>query len=250
MMCPDPAATAAAGVRLITIDRPGYGRSDPVADPTLVGFAHDLERLLDHLWLGQVRMVGWSCGGHYVAACAAVLAERVGDVALVATPAPDSELRWLTPSFREVARLANEDPRRALAAAAALGAPLAAAPERAGEGAFSPLDISTDDQHAAQETLTAMWMEAFSTGPEGLAADVVAVSRPWDFSTSEVRSRAALFYGDRDRLIDQSHCEWWARALTGAQVSVRRGRGYPSPIVAWSDILEALAPTPKRPGRR
>jgi pimeloyl-ACP methyl ester carboxylesterase len=249
MMCPDPVATAAAGVRLITVDRPGYGRSDPVADPTLVGFAHDLERLLDHLWLGQVRMVGWSCGGHYAAASAAVLAERVGDVALVATPAPDGELRWLTPSFREVARLANEDPRRALAAAAELGAPLAAAPERAGEGSFSPLEILTDDQTAAQETLTAMWEEAFSSGPEGLAADVVAVSRSWDFSTSEVRSRAELFYSDGDLLINQAHGMWWALALTSAQVSVHRGRGYLSPIVAWSDILAAVGQTPKGPGR-
>lgn len=26
LFCPDPVATAAAGVRLVTVDRPGYGR--------------------------------------------------------------------------------------------------------------------------------------------------------------------------------------------------------------------------------
>ena len=31
MLCPDVHATARAGVRLITVDRPGYGGSDPVA---------------------------------------------------------------------------------------------------------------------------------------------------------------------------------------------------------------------------
>src|SRR5215469_10399612 len=41
MLCPDQAATEAAGVRLITVDRPGYGRSDPVAEPTVPGFADD-----------------------------------------------------------------------------------------------------------------------------------------------------------------------------------------------------------------
>jgi pimeloyl-ACP methyl ester carboxylesterase len=122
LLCPDPAATTAAGIRLITVDRPGYGRSDPVADPTLAGFADDLDRLLDHLWLGQVPVVGWSAGGQYAAACGAVMADRVSAVALVATPAPDEHLDWLTPPFREVAELANQDPRRALEAANRLGA--------------------------------------------------------------------------------------------------------------------------------
>ncbi len=103
MLCPDPALTTAAGVRLITVDRPGYGRSDPVAVPTLGGFAHDLERLLDHLWLGQIRLVGWACGGQYAAAGAAVLAERVSGLVLAATPVPGDRFRWLTPPVRNVA---------------------------------------------------------------------------------------------------------------------------------------------------
>jgi pimeloyl-ACP methyl ester carboxylesterase len=34
LLDPDSTATASTGTRLITIDRPGYGRTDPVADPT------------------------------------------------------------------------------------------------------------------------------------------------------------------------------------------------------------------------
>ena len=33
LLDPDPPATAAAGVRLITIDRPGYGGTEPILDP-------------------------------------------------------------------------------------------------------------------------------------------------------------------------------------------------------------------------
>jgi pimeloyl-ACP methyl ester carboxylesterase len=32
LFCPDPVATAAAGVRLVTVDRPGYGRSAAAPD--------------------------------------------------------------------------------------------------------------------------------------------------------------------------------------------------------------------------
>jgi pimeloyl-ACP methyl ester carboxylesterase len=249
LLCPDPGATAAAGVRLITVDRPGYGRSDPVAEPTLAGFAFDLERLLDHLWLGQVRVVGWSCGGQYAAACAAVLGERVSAVALVATPAPDHQLRWLTPSFREVARLAKDDPARALAAAAVLGAPLAADPEQAGDGWIGPFAMSVRLPPEVRRALGAMWAEAFYAGAAGLAADVVAGSRPWGFPRAAIRAGAALFYGNDDPVVDSAHGQWWARALPWAEVTVRPRTGYLVPFVAWDEILAATAETPNRPGR-
>jgi pimeloyl-ACP methyl ester carboxylesterase len=37
MFAPDPAVTAARGVRLVTIDRPGYGRSDPSSGRSSIG---------------------------------------------------------------------------------------------------------------------------------------------------------------------------------------------------------------------
>src|SRR4029453_3352204 len=45
LFCPDEDATNAAGVRLITIDRPGYGRSDPNPGRTLLDWADDVEEL-------------------------------------------------------------------------------------------------------------------------------------------------------------------------------------------------------------
>jgi pimeloyl-ACP methyl ester carboxylesterase len=240
LLCPGPAATGAAGVRLITVDRPGYGRSDAVANPTLAGFAQDLERLLDHLWIGRIRVVGWSAGGQYAAACAAALADRVSAVTLVATPAPDREVRWLNPPFREAAMLATDDPRGALAAAEFLAAPLVAAPERAGHGWVTPLDGGDTDPDAEEEgAFTAMWAEAFRAGAEGLAADLVAGARPWTFSTSHVRARAALFYGKNDSLIGPPHGWWWARSLPRARLSFRSGFGHLIPLTAWDDILRA-----------
>lgn len=245
MLCPDPAATAAAGVRLITVDRPGYGRSDRVAEPTLAGFAHDLERLLDHLWLGQIRVVGWSWGGQYAAACAALLAERVSAIALLATPAPDHQVPWLAPPFRAVAELANRDPNRALAAADVLFASLAAAPEQAGFGWVGPSDYATPAQLEVSRALAAMWAEAFRAGAQGLAADLVAGSRPWGFATSQVRSRAALFYSDHDPVIDPMHGRWWARLLPRAELIVRRGSGPLVAFDAWADVLRAVAEEPR-----
>jgi pimeloyl-ACP methyl ester carboxylesterase len=63
---PDPAATAAAGIRLLTIDRHGYGGSTPLPDgavPTVVGHADDVAMALDQLGVAQAGIIGWSAGG-------------------------------------------------------------------------------------------------------------------------------------------------------------------------------------------
>ncbi len=227
MLCPDPALTTAAGVRLITVDRPGYGGSDPVAVPTLGGFAHDLERLLDHLWLGQIRLVGWACGGQYAAACAAVLAERVSGLVLAATPVPGDRFRWLTPPVRNVADTAPG------ARAARL--------QQAGDDWVSLVDDRISLRLEVTQALAAMWAEALSAGTNGWAADEVAGSHPWGFSASGVRARVTLFYGADDPVVDLRHGRWWARALPGATLVVRPASGHLVVLAAWADILRTVA---------
>jgi pimeloyl-ACP methyl ester carboxylesterase len=240
MLCPDPAATAAAGVRLITVDRPGYGGSDPVPDPALTGFAADLDRLLDHLWLGQVPVAGWSVGGLYAAACAAVLGERVSALALVATPAPDEAVRWLAAGDRALAGMATTDPERALAAAAGAAAPLAATPEKCGDPWYSPADTAVRARPAVQRPLTTMWREAFRAGAHGHAADLVATARSWGFTPARIQAPTALHYGDDDPVLGSGHHRWWAQTLPHAHLTVHPRSGHLVPFVAWPDILASV----------
>jgi pimeloyl-ACP methyl ester carboxylesterase len=241
MFCPDEQMTARQGVRLITIDRPGYGASDPVPDPTLTGFALDLVRLVDHLWLGQFAVVGWSGGGPYAAACAALLGERVSALGLVAAPAGNDEvLSWSTPAA-DLRRLVEEDVPLALTTVAAGTADLAADPDRAGERWSSPSDAAARRQPGADEALRVMWREGLRLGLEGVAADVVASLRPWDFAPSQVLTPATLFYGDDDPTVSLADGRWWEESLPTAQLRVMRG-GHLLPLMAWPDILSAVQP--------
>src|SRR5687768_5099415 len=67
---PDEGETASAGVRLITVDRPGYGGSDFDPERTLLGWVDDLTQLVDALELERFVLVGHSSGGPYALACA------------------------------------------------------------------------------------------------------------------------------------------------------------------------------------
>ena len=68
---------AAAGFRLIGIDRPGYGKSTPLPGRSICDWTQDAIAVADHLTLDQFLMVGVSTGGSYALATAAVAPSRV-----------------------------------------------------------------------------------------------------------------------------------------------------------------------------
>ncbi|MCP5425288.1 MAG: alpha/beta hydrolase [Gammaproteobacteria bacterium] len=77
-----------AGVKLIAIDRPGFGRSSFHGKRSILGFAADVEQLADHLGHGRFGVIGVSCGGAYALACAHELLRRVYWVGLLAAIGP------------------------------------------------------------------------------------------------------------------------------------------------------------------
>ncbi|HEX2736982.1 MAG TPA: alpha/beta fold hydrolase, partial [Acidimicrobiia bacterium] len=115
---PDPAATDAAGVRLITFDRPGYGRSDRLVDRRVADAAPDVVALLDHLDIERASVVGWSGGGPFAVATAVHAAERVERLVLVSAPGPLDEVAggWeaLGDYQRPTAEMARREPHRSV----------------------------------------------------------------------------------------------------------------------------------------
>ena len=103
----------AAGVRIVTPERPGYGLSDPVpGGVTFTRYADDLRQLLDHLELPTVTMSGASGGGGFALVAAIVHPERVRRLLLVsaAVPAPRSARRGMAPPVRVLLFLARHAP--------------------------------------------------------------------------------------------------------------------------------------------
>ena len=85
---PDDAIAERAGVRLLAVDRPGAGDSDPdpAADGTSLG--RDLIVLLDALGIHRTALLGWSSGGLAALGAATVLGFRAGAITLVGSLPP------------------------------------------------------------------------------------------------------------------------------------------------------------------
>lgn len=70
-------------LKIIGVDRPGFGLSTFTAQRQISDFAQDVSFLADHLNIDKFALVGWSGGSHYAITCAALLAERVTKVVVI-----------------------------------------------------------------------------------------------------------------------------------------------------------------------
>jgi pimeloyl-ACP methyl ester carboxylesterase len=66
-----------AGLRIVGIDRPGYGLSTPQPGRTIAGWVPDALAVADHLDIDRFVTVGLSTGGAYALAIAALASNRV-----------------------------------------------------------------------------------------------------------------------------------------------------------------------------
>jgi pimeloyl-ACP methyl ester carboxylesterase len=236
----DPGPGATAGVRLITVDRPGYGGSDPVADPTFSVVAEDLSSLARSLDLTDIALVGWSGGGQFALAAVPALTGRLASLTLVCTPAPDDVIPWFPAETRPMLPEMRADPAGSLPMIVKGFEPLMANPDGAAASDPSPADADTRALPGVTDALTAMMREAGRQGGAGIAFDVVAGGREDPLPLDAVDVPTWLWYGAGDEYIKLEHGRWYAGRIAGSHLEIVEGAGHLLPVVSWDRILRTL----------
>jgi pimeloyl-ACP methyl ester carboxylesterase len=85
---PDAEAARAAGVRVVVIERPGFGVSDFQPNRCVLDWPRDVVQVADALGLDSFAVAGSSGAGPYVGACAYALPDRVRVAGMVGVVAP------------------------------------------------------------------------------------------------------------------------------------------------------------------
>jgi pimeloyl-ACP methyl ester carboxylesterase len=241
---PDPEATRAAAIRLLVIDRPGYGESTAYPGgtvPTWAGVADDVESALAALDVGAVTVAGWSNGGVGALALAARHPERVSSVIVIATPAPHEEVPWVADAFWPMLLMLRQRPE---AATATLGMALQPVVQDM-DAAVAGLGSGDADERLlagpVRERLEAMLVEAFRQGTAGLAADIAATNVvPWGFDLGDVRAPVQLYYGDDDGLVTPAHGRHFEERLPQTSLRTVPDAGHLLLIEHWGEILAAI----------
>ena len=247
LMCPDSEATVRAGVRLITFDRPGYGRSDPVVGRDLLDFVPDLAYLADHLGIDTCPVIGWSGGGPFAVACGRAAANRFDRVGLVSSPGPELlmpvEDSRLTDRARDLQSRIGIGDQSVIDEVRALYGFYADNPLALLESALASED--NPDRHVllrpdVTEAFRTMWTEGGRQGAEGLVVDWRATALGWGFPLSEVGVRVEVWHGDADRIVPITHGYYLAQELPDAVLSVYPGEGHSIASTHWEEMLAAV----------
>lgn len=239
------------GVRLISFDRPGYGRSD--AGPIALGsVAKDVEAIADTLGVGQFAASGWSGGGPFALATASVLADRVSRVGVAGGLGPVLQVPGARGALTDNDRLAlsclPDHPDQAAALFFSGNEDLLTAMMSVLDDAQAPWidwqwsvsDPEVVADPAARQALFVSFREAMRQGPMAIAWDNVAFVGPWGVDLGSITCPVDLWYGDRDQMAPAEHGEWLAQQLPDAHLTILPGEGHLVPLRHWDEILTAL----------
>lgn len=183
------------GVRLISVDRPGLGASDPAPGRGFAEWVGDVRAFVARRELGEIRVVGNSQGGPFALACAAA-----GIVRAAAVVSGTDELarmpERLAPEVRRLIEAIAADPA---------GVEKSFGGFASGEKMWELLMATCGEfdraiyqeerfARALRETLA----EAFAQGPGGYARDTILAMSGWNFDVEGIAAPVDLWYGAND----------------------------------------------------
>lgn len=233
------------GIRLITVDRPGIGGSDPKPERSVADWPADVEELAEQLDLDRFAVSGWSAGGAYALACAGKLGARIDAVAVLAGSGRldrpgfvgqmSTAAAWrlakhapfaMTFAYSALARLARRSPGAAQTV-------IAAGASKADRAVISRPDVGP--------RLVSAYLEACRSGGRGLTEDMRVMLSPWGFDPSAVRLPVHLVYGRRDTVTPPAHAEYWIETLENAHITWVEDAGHFLVEDQVEKVLDTLA---------
>lgn len=222
-------------LRLIGVDRPGYGNAPAEPDRTLRDVAESTAALMDDLGVDRLAVLGVSGGGPYALACAAFLEERVVAVISAAGSSGfDEELdgAQFAPGelelTREQALRPTPEGRERLASlydsqiAGLRGADLDGFMRAVGE---DPAAATPERRETTGYVLEAL-QEGLRPGRDGWLDDGLAMVRPWGFEPAGIRRPVAVWHSEDDTMVAFEHGRRLAAAVPGAEPFLVDGLGH------------------------
>jgi pimeloyl-ACP methyl ester carboxylesterase len=235
-----------AGVRLILVDRPGYGLSDHQPERTLLDWPRDIAQLADGLGIDRFAVFGMSGGGPHAAACAYALGDRVSALGLVSSPAPvwdRPELLFSAPAHRRpLIELARCDPgvvARRLLEDCRAELERMAVDSRNGKGGGPEADQAVMADPEIRARFDAATRETVGRGPEGYARDLFLLYvAPWGFRPEELAVPTQVWHGVADEAVSPRIAEFFAETIPHSRLHLIPGAGH---LLLWSHAEEILS---------
>lgn len=243
---PDDLIAARAGVRLLAVDRPGIGASDPDPWATPASVAADLVAVLDHLGIDRAGVLSWSTGAIFALALGGAHPERCRRIVLAAPLVPAD-------AYDDPAVLDGADDARRLFADAhrgmdpgETGAELApwlvpeAIDEATARAMLAGSIAALADVPGADRQLVAAVRACVAQGLAGVERDIAAQATRLGPLLDRVVGPVSVHVGTGDEVTPPAMTAWIARRL-GVDPVVHDGVGHELAIRRWGELITEVA---------
>ncbi len=217
-------------IRIISVDRPGFGLSDYKKGRKLLDWPDDICELADSLNIKKFSIVGISGGGPYVAACTYKIPHRLITSGIVVGLGPthfkgafdgislSGKIGWenyarfpITTIFSSISWVIISR--------------------------YLPFLINSPFTFKAKpdrELLTAEYvkemrqtfLEAFRQGHKGPTLDLRIYSTDWGFKLEDIKTKVYLWYGDADKNVSLNMGKYYRDHIKGSVLKVYPNEGH------------------------
>ena len=239
------------GLRVIALDRPGIGYSDPRTGDRLLDWPADVAEVADQLGIERFAVQGMSAGGPYALACAHLLGPRITAVSLVSAVPPPEVARRTGPRVRRLAwwvayrfpgylrrRLKQFRPDDLPQEETVRTRMLRVAHWLGGE------DERLMQVAALRNVLARTMMETARQNGAGNRSEIERLVKPWGFDIGAIAApRIFVWHGGEDRIMPIGPARLMALRLRDATSTFYANEGHFSVLVNRAyDLLAALRP--------
>ncbi|MBT0770725.1 alpha/beta fold hydrolase [Kineosporia sp. J2-2] len=215
-----------AGLRLVSVARPGYGRSTPVPMTSIADWAGLVTPLLDELDVDRFGVLGVSAGAPYAYALAATMPERVRRVAVLSgtgrVDEPETRALYPDEARHRLESFATSSPEQVRAfwhGNIAMGL------------ALNPAE------HPMRRPLT----DTAAHGAAGPARESVNQLRDWGFALESVTTPVSLWHSRADEQVPYAAAEIVAGRIPGAVLHEQAEAGHLPSMASAVGAVEFLA---------
>ena len=235
------------GLRMLTTERPGFGRSTRLPGRGFAEHADDLAQVLDAAQVDRAFVYGASGAAPHILAFAARHPDRVRAATVLSGAAPmtDAQAQTVIALNAQARRLVLADDRDGVVA---LLAPVRTSILADPLSGFSALMTTAPAQDLATMA-DADWQagyiravtEALTAGVEGWADETMALCRPWtDIELADVRSSVTWWHSADDRNAPIDAARALVEQLPDAQLNVWPDAGHFAAYRREGEVLDEL----------
>lgn len=234
-------------VRLISVDRPGWGDTDPIPGGDRIARSADVLAVADVLGVASMSLLAVSSGGSYALALAAVAPERIERVVLASAQMPyddDASLADLQPeqqSLVPVARLGRVD---ALVAGCQeyrerlITGPLDTMAQNM--STLSPSERAFVDDPRVNAIVVDCFAAAARASVDGIVDDLITWPAPFEVDLSSIRCPVRAVHGTADDWEPLSNLRRSLAQIADARLVLMDGFNHFGPLLAPDLTLSLL----------